>query len=324
MTQEEIAQLYAGAMGDTTGSTGFDLGGLLGNIFSTDGLGTAISGLSNLYSLQEKTAGAEGLGQDVLATVQNLATQAGQEAAFQPYALTSTPGLGGVSLTESGAQLQGTPQLEQLTTSALGGAQDVLSGLLAPRATREQQIYNALQEARAPSLERQRQELEQRLFAQGRGDVQTAMYGATPEELARQKAIVEQQSQDYLSAMTQAGTEQTQQQALLSSLLGTAYTPQSQAISLLQAGIDPAKLAQSGRLSASEALQAAMVPVAQAETAGRKLALDYTTPMVQAYTGLLGPAIQTAGQAIDAEGIASKIGTAVQGGVSDLYDKIFG
>jgi hypothetical protein len=59
-----------------------------------------------------------------------------------------------------------------------------------------------------PEEERQRLELEQRLFAQGRGGVQTAQYGGTPEQLAMAKAQAEAQNQAGLMAMQQAGTEE--------------------------------------------------------------------------------------------------------------------
>ena len=93
---------------------------------------------------------------------------------------------------------------------------------------------------------------------------------------------------------------------------------------MLQAGTDPAKLVQSGQLASGEALKAAIPYVAQATIAGEETARDYTVPLLQAYTGLFSPAIQAAGQAVGAQDIASQIGTAVQGGVTDLYNRIFG
>lgn len=319
------AELYAAAMGDTSGVTATGLGGLLGNLFSSGGLNTAISGLTGIYGLEEQQQLARQLGPTVQAQAEDLATRAGQAAQFEPFTITSTPGLGGVQMGPGGVTLQPGAGAEALTSTALGGAQGVLEGLLAPRATREQQIFDALQAARAPGAERERLAEEQRLFAQGRLGTQSSMFGgATPETLARMQAIEEQRSKDVLAAMTQAGTEQTQQEALLKSLLGTAYTPQTQALGLLQAGVDPAKLAQSGQLAAGEALQAAIPYVSQATIAGEQTAADYGTQLLQAYTGLLSPTIQAAGQAVGAQDIATQIGSAVQGGVTDLYNRIFG
>ena len=85
------------------------------------------------------------------------------------------------------------------------------------RAGRETDIYGRLRAMQTPEEERQRMELEQRLFAQGRGDVQTAQYGGTPEQLAMAKAQAEAQNQAGLMAMQQAGTEE---QAALAKALG--------------------------------------------------------------------------------------------------------
>lgn len=319
------AELYAQAYGDNATSGQFDLGGLLGNIFSSDGINTAIQGLSGVYALEEQQQAARDVGPTVAAQAQALAQQAGQMAEFQPYTLTSAPGLGGVSLTQQGLQFEtGAPQ-QQITEQALAGAQTALQGLLAPRSEREAEILAAIEAARAPQRQRELLAEEQRLLSQGRIGTQSMMYGGmTPEEFQRRSLLEEQRGKDIIAAMTQAGTEQQQAQQLVSGLLGTAYTPQAQAINLLQAGVDPAKLAQSGRLSASEALQAAISPIAQATTEGEKIAMGYTTPLIQAYTGLLSPAIQTAGQAVGASDLASSVGTAIQGGLSDLYKEIFG
>lgn len=319
------AELYAQAMGDTSGVTATGLGGLLGNLFSSDGISNAISGISGIYGLEEQQDLARQLGPTVQAQAEDLAARAGTASRFEPFTITSTPGLGGVQMGPSGVTLQPGQGAETLTSTALGGAQGILEGLLAPRADREAAILEQIEAARAPQRQREALAEEQRLLAQGRIGTQSAMFGgATPETLARMQAIEEQRSKDVLAAMNQAGTEQTQQEALLKSILGTAYTPQTQALGLLQAGVDPAKLAQSGQLAAGEALTAAIPYVTQATIAGEQTAADYTTPLLQAYTGLFGPAIQATGQAVGAQDIATQIGSAVQGGVTDLYNRIFG
>ena len=303
-------------------STG-GLGGLLGGLFSSDGLGDLTNALSGIYNIQQQQEYARNLGPTVQAQVEDLARRAGESAQFQPYTLTSTPGLGGVTMTEQGAQLSAGEPQARITEQALAGAETALQGLLAPREEREAQILQALGQAQAPEIERQRLGLEQRLFSQGRGGVTTSAYGGTPEQLAMEKAIQEQQAQNVLAAMNQAGAEQQQAQQLVGGLLGTAYTPQAQALNLLTGGTDFAKAIQSGRLSASEAMQVAIPKVAEATMSGEQLAARQAEQLLQAYAGLLSPTIQTAGQAIGAQDIATQIGEAVQGGLGDLYDMIF-
>ena len=84
------------------------------------------------------------------------------------------------------------------------------------RAAREQEIMGNLTALQAPEQERQRLALEERLFGQGRTGVQTSMFGGTPEQLALEKAIQEQQAGSALTAMEQARAEQalTSQQTL--------------------------------------------------------------------------------------------------------------
>jgi hypothetical protein len=84
------------------------------------------------------------------------------------------------------------------------------------RAAREQEIMGNLTALQAPEQERQRLALEERLFGQGRTGVRTGMFGGTPEQLALEKAIQEQQAGSALTAMEQARAEQalTSQQTL--------------------------------------------------------------------------------------------------------------
>ena len=125
----------------------------------------------------------------------------------------------------------------------------------------QQDIYSNLQAMRQPEQERQRLALENRLFQQGREGIRTAMYGGTPEQLAMEKAIQEQQSADALMARQQALAEQQQRAGLISQALGlggqqqalqaelglggvqAAFLPQQQALSLLGAAVPFSELA---------------------------------------------------------------------------------
>jgi len=70
--------------------------------------------------------------------------------------------------------------------------QDLINMLASqPDMARQQQIYQELEAMQAPARQREQLALEQRLFGQGRGGVRTAMFGGTPEEFARAKAVEE-------------------------------------------------------------------------------------------------------------------------------------
>jgi len=148
---------------------------------------------------------------------------------------------------------------------ARGAEQTALIGMLtqdpAARAAREADIFQRLENIQAPERERARLGLEERLFSQGRGGVQTAMYGGTPEQLALNKAIEEQRARSAVSAMEQARAEQAlQSQQTLQGLqefrgrmgllgemglaaIPTAYTPQTELLRTLTPQLQASQLA---------------------------------------------------------------------------------
>lgn len=130
----------------------------------------------------------------------------------------------GVAETRFGAQAAIDRGNEQLINSPYGllnqqllaqGASD-LGGQFMQQAgqgtsAREADVYNRMRAMQAPEEQRQQLALEERLYNQGRGGVQTNMYGGTPEQFALSKAQAEAQNQASLVAMQQAQAEQAQQ-----------------------------------------------------------------------------------------------------------------
>ena len=105
-----------------------------------------------------------------------------------------------------------------------------------PMGAREQEVYDRIRATQLGEEEAQRLALEERLFAQGRGGVQTAMFGGTPEQLALAKAQESAQNQAALMAIEQAQAEQRQQAALGSQFagLGSDLATQRQALDASQ------------------------------------------------------------------------------------------
>jgi hypothetical protein len=77
-------------------------------------------------------------------------------------------------------------------------------------AGREAEVFSQLEALQTPSRERERLALENRLFSQGRGGVQTSMFGGTPEQLAMNKAIEESRASNALGALDFTQREQAQ------------------------------------------------------------------------------------------------------------------
>ena len=136
------------------------------------------------------------------------------------------------------------PAEQALYQGLFGGAGNFFGQASMPTANREQAIFERMRAAQRPEEERQRQQLEQRLAAQGRLGVRTAQYGGTPEQLAVEKAQAEARNTAMLGAMQQAQAEQAQQAALGQQFLGAAYLPQAQMLAALSPAIRQQELAQ--------------------------------------------------------------------------------
>jgi len=155
-----------------------------------------------------------------------------------------------------------------------------------------QELFAQLTEMRRPEEERRRLELENRLRAQGRLGTQTSMFGGTPEALALEKAIQEQQSADLLTSLTQAGALTGQNIQNLQGMLGAAYTPETQALTALTPAAQFANIAQSAGLGASEALYkggiAGLESQAAASTAAATLEGQRVRALADALSGFFG------------------------------------
>lgn len=224
---------------------------------SSGNMGTATNALGALGGFGASELGIQRLGdlqQDIESQASQYATRGQQASAFQPFAVTTPRGTaqigaqGGLTLTpEEGLA----PQVADLSM------QQALSALQQPTPT-AQGLFQQMQAVTAPEEQRRRLELENRLAAQGRLGTQTAAYGGTPEALALEKAIQEQQAQNLLSAQTLAPQLAQQQAGLGSSLFGLGAQAQVQPMQGLLAALTPsleaARLAQAGRASEAQIL----------------------------------------------------------------------
>ena len=166
---------------------------------------------------------------------------------FQPYSISSTTGGSfGVTPGEDGPSTYnlglGTTE-NFIQDTALTDAQALLNaaGSGTGMDVREQAVLDRLRALRNPEIERERQNLEQRLAAQGRLGTRTSMFGGTSEQLAFEKALQEQESSDILKAMEFAAAERQGQLKLGQGLLEAAYLPQGQLLAALEPGMTTAE-----------------------------------------------------------------------------------
>lgn len=171
-----------------------------------------------------------------------------EQTRFMPF--TVTTGTGGALTTtpEGGLTVGLSPEEQAFQQQMFGGAGQFYQQAMQPTQAREQAVFERIREAQRPEEERQRLATEERLAAQGRLGLRTAQFGGAPEQFALAKAQEEARNQAMLGAMQQAQQEQMQQAQLGGQFMGASYTPQAQALNVLQAGMPAAQMAQRGQL----------------------------------------------------------------------------
>jgi hypothetical protein len=289
------------------------------------------AGAGALYGAEKGIENVRGFGEQAMQRAEQAAANVAGQTQFKPFTVTS--GIGGATTTPTGSltttlspeQQALQQQLQGFGTQAFGmlgspeqRAQeqgDIISMLTqGGGGAREAEIMQRLQAAVSPEQERQRMALEERLFGQGRLGVATNQYGGTPEQLALEKAIAEQQAGLGVSAMEQARAEQQQQASqtlaglqetrarlgLFGDLglqsLGASYLPQEQLLRTLQPALDVANLTNLGQRQGaqlgSSLLQSGLTGQLGAETAATNLEQS----RIQAITNLLAGQIGADGQ----------------------------
>ena len=265
---EEIGNFLKGLPGSSTGNLLAGIGGTL----AQEQIAKDISALG-----QDATTAI--YGQNYQVPEGGLLGEIGRQVEFRPFTVTTPTGsratlnAGGMatmlSPTEQALQSQllgfGSQAFGMLGDPAARGAeQQAVIGMLTQdpmqRATREQDIFGRMQATLQPEQERARLGLEERLANQGRLGVRTAMFGGTPEQLALEKAIAEQQAGLGVSAMEQARAEQAlQSQQTLAGLgetrsrlgllgelglssIPTAYAGQNQLLANLQPRLESERI----------------------------------------------------------------------------------
>lgn len=258
------------------------------DIFSGDVLGGllgvgATGALANYGIRETEQAGTAAANQ-----LTGLAGQLQNQLQFKPY--TVTTGTGTTTATPTGLSLETSPQMQALQQQLLSGAGTLFGAAAAPVQDRATAITQMLEAAAAPSRQREYLALENRLFQQGRGGVQTAQYGSTPEMLAFAKALEEQRAQNALLGRQQAVAEQAQAYNVGQGMFGQSFLPQTQALAFLQGATPSMELAT--RLQTQQAVTGAELQQAAAEAqlqAAQQANVLRQTYLQQALQGLFAP-----------------------------------
>ena len=255
-----------------------------------------------------------GIGEAAQQGAMQIAQQGIDQSRFQPFTVTSTMGGTYGYDPETGTVSMGLSPDELAMQNSLFGQSRTFFDLAATdTAQRETDIYNRIRAAQMPQEAIERQNLEERLAAQGRLGVRTAQFGGTPEQLAQAKAQAEAQNTAMLGAMQQAQAEQAQQAALGQQYMAGSYMPQSQLLNVQQSSQLFPQLQQRGQLYGAGLFgEASMGGLEALLGAG----LGQANLMGQLGTGLLS------GLATPTDNYGG-LGEVLSGG-KDIYEMLFG
>lgn len=206
---------------------------------------------------------------------------------FKPFSVASNTGNASVGADGSiNAQLNAGQQ--GVSDAALGGAQSLFDQASVDPSTRQGAIFEQLMAGMAPGQERDRLGLEGRLQAQGRGGIQSSMFGGAPEQFALNKA----QEEARLGAMTQAqtlGLQEQQQQGNMADLFNRSSLVQEAGLfNQLNPAIQGANLGQTGQLAGADIR-------AQTATAGQEARINAEKVAAELAAGGFAGVAQAAG-----------------------------
>ena len=185
---------------------------------------TSMAGSAALANQGIKEARDAGTAQQTALT--DMANKYQSDIQFKPYTVTGATGSS--TFAPGGGSSTLSPQLQALMNQLLTSSGGMFSGAAQPIDQRAMDVTAQLEAASAPSRQREQLAMEQRLFNQGRGGLQTSQYGGSPEQFAFAKALEEQRAQNALMGRTQAMNEQTQQLNIGQGLFNNAFVPQQQ------------------------------------------------------------------------------------------------
>jgi len=256
-------------------------------------------------------------GKDTASMLSGVADQAQAGLQFKPYTVTTGGaggGLGSFTAGPTGTAMELSPDYQQLVQQLTGAGMGQLMGSTGSIDSRASDITSAMEAASAPSRERERLALEERLLGQGRLGVQTAQYGGTPEQLALSKAIEEQRMNNTVMGRQQAMGEQLQQYNIGQGLFQNSFTPQQMLLNTLQGTQGFAEL--SNRMQQQQAVTGAELATrgGEAQMQGEQMAnVLRQTYLQKALEGLLAGNVSADGSS------QGSILSGLFGNISDMF-----
>ena len=238
------------------------------------------------------TSGAEdarAVGQASVAMGEAAGQSAIDRSSFEPYTVTSNLATGATTA-EGGLNLSLSAEEQQRQTERFRQAESIYGALTNDPRRAGSEYYENIRAAQRPEEERNRLGMQQGLFSSGRGGIQSAMYGGTPEQFAFEKARAEAQLGAGARSRELALAERDQQLKAAGLLTDQAYQGQREAIDLFNASNTPAQLAaqgdRQGATLASQLEQSGIEGMLQGEELANLLQRSAISGMLPAASGV--------------------------------------
>jgi hypothetical protein len=156
---------------------------------------------------------------------------------FQPWGVTSSQ-LGNVRSHEGGLSYQQNTD-QYLDAGRLNrDAMSMFAQAGEDGGRRQQQFYNQMQNQRQPQLQQAYGNLQQGVWGNGTGGMQTTDFGGNPEQYAFGKALADSQAGDMLTAQQMSIGERQQDMALGQSMWDNQYSGMQNLMDQGQAGMN--------------------------------------------------------------------------------------
>lgn len=255
-------------------------------------LGTGLLQGAGFYDLYSSLGDQR---KDLRGDISALTSDVTEATKFKPWTVTS--GTGSVKGGPKGLTYSLDPVQEALAGQLTGAAGSLFEqGAMDPRA-REQEVYQRMQDAMAPQRERQKADLNQSLWGTGRGGMKTSLFGGSPEQLAYEKAVQEQDTAMLIDAMNFNQQEQDSLFTRGNTALEGSFKPGEDLRAFSKQGIDQKQL--QGNLQAQMGGLMAQLGLGGLSTDANLLNIQQ-----QALSDLWSTAAQTGGGWVD-EGLGS-------------------
>lgn len=256
------------------------------------GSGTLAAGLASI------AGGIQSTGSDAADQTLEFADQAIEGTRFRPYAVRSASGNVGVE--GDFLNLDVNPELASITDLLRSGASDRYGEANQSIDATASNIFDAMLAAQQPGFDRERNALEQRLFAQGRSGIATDEFGSTPEMFTLEKAIAEAKNSLAVDARRLASTERAASGELGSLFMRDSFAPETALLGINDPAIQLGNLRQTSDIAGTNLASQLRLGGLNTQTNADLTASNLYGTMFQALAGIG----QAAGSRIDDVGFS--------------------